>query len=58
MKLFSGDIIIMKKLHPCGSNEWEIIRAGTEVKMKCKKCGHIVVVPRKKAEKNILEIKT
>lgn len=39
-----GDRIITKKAHPCGSNEWEIIRVGADIKIKCLKCGRIVMV--------------
>lgn len=48
-----GDIIKMKKVHPCGSNEWEIIRVGVDFKFKCKGCGHIIMVDRQKALKMI-----
>ena len=44
-----GDKIISKKKHPCGSNEWEIIRVGVDFKFKCLGCGHIVMLPREKA---------
>ena len=44
-----GDRIISKKKHPCGSNEWEIIRVGVDFKFKCLGCGHIVMLPREKA---------
>lgn len=39
-----GDKIISKKLHPCGSNSWEIIRTGCDIKLKCLGCGHIVCI--------------
>ena len=39
-----GDKIIAKKMHPCGSNEWTIIRVGADMKLKCDKCGHILMV--------------
>ena len=41
-----GDIAVMKKAHPCGSNEWEITRLGADIKIKCLKCGHSVMIPR------------
>lgn len=40
-----GDIVQMKKPHPCGENRWEIIRTGMDVKIKCLGCGHIVMLP-------------
>jgi len=49
-----GDIITMKKTHPCGSNKWEIIRVGVDFKIKCKGCGHIVMISRIKFEKGVV----
>ncbi len=48
-----GDRVVMKKPHPCGNNEWEITRVGVDIKIKCLKCDHIVMLPRVKFEKNI-----
>lgn len=47
-----GDIIRMKKPHPCGTYEWEILRVGADFRLKCTGCGHQVMVPRKLVEKN------
>ncbi len=52
----SGDIVRMKKAHPCGSNEWEILRVGMDFKLKCQGCGHLVMLPRPKFEKMVREI--
>ncbi|HIT73526.1 DUF951 domain-containing protein [Tyzzerella sp. An114] len=46
-----GDIVQMKKNHPCGGNEWEILRTGIDFRIKCIKCGHMVMLPRVKFEK-------
>ena len=35
-----GDIVTLKKGHPCGSKEWEILRVGADFRLKCKGCGH------------------
>lgn len=51
-----GDIVKMKKSHPCGSNLWEITRTGIDFGMKCKGCGHFVMIPRVKFEKAVREI--
>ena len=51
-----GDILVMKKPHPCGSNEFEVLRSGMDFKIKCRKCSHEVMVPRVKADKNIKKI--
>lgn len=52
-----GDVIRMKKPHPCGSSEWEILRVGADFRLKCKGCGHQVMVPRRLVEKNTKEIR-
>ena len=52
-----GDIIRMKKPHPCGTYEWEILRVGADFSLKCTGCGHQVMVPRKLVEKNTREIR-
>ena len=46
-----GDVVKMKKAHPCGSDEWEITRTGMDFGMKCCGCGHFVVLSRSKFEK-------
>ena len=40
-----GDIVKLKKPHPCGSQEWEILRVGADFRLKCMGCGHMVKVP-------------
>ena len=50
--LVVGDIVKLKKQHPCGSNEWEILRVGADFRLKCMGCGHQIMVPRKMVEKN------
>ena len=41
-----GDVVLMKKPHACGANEWIIIRVGADVKIKCAQCGRIVMLDR------------
>lgn len=43
----------MKKQHPCGSLEWEVLRIGADFRLKCAGCGHQIMIPRVKAEKNV-----
>lgn len=52
-----GNIIRLKKQHPCGSFEWEVLRVGMDLRIKCLGCGHMVLVPRNKIMKNIKEIR-
>ncbi len=47
----TGDIVKMKKKHPCGSDEWQILRVGMDFGIKCCGCGHFVMMPRPKFEK-------
>ena len=47
-----GDIVTLKKVHPCGSRDWEILRVGADFRLKCTGCGHQIMVPRKMVEKN------
>lgn len=48
-----GDIVELKKQHPCGSRIWEITRVGVDFKFKCNGCNHVIVVERPKALKMI-----
>ncbi|MBR3518175.1 MAG: DUF951 domain-containing protein [Lachnospiraceae bacterium] len=56
MDLQVGDILHMKKAHPCGTCDWELLRVGQDLKMKCTGCGHLVMAPRRQIEKNIKRI--
>lgn len=47
-----GDIVKLKKKHPCGSFEWEILRVGADFRLKCMGCGHQIMIPRRQVEKN------
>ena len=50
------DILQMKKAHPCGSDRWLVLRTGMDFRLRCCGCGHEVMLPRSKAEKNIRKI--
>lgn len=51
-----GNLVIMKKGHPCGENLWEIIKLGADIRIKCTKCGRIVIIPRIEFNKKIKKI--
>ena len=51
-----GDTLTMKKNHPCGGNQFLALRSGMDFNLRCTTCGHEVMVPRSKAEKNIRSI--
>lgn len=51
-----GDILTMKKKHPCGDNRFLVLRSGMDFRIRCTGCGREVMVPRIKCEKNIKAI--
>jgi len=53
MKHEVGEVIKLKKPHPCGSYEWEVVSPGVDYRIKCTGCGHILLIPRIKLEKMI-----
>lgn len=57
VKVFNiGDVVQMKKQHPCGSFEWEVIRLGADIKIKCLGCNRIVMLSRSRFEKDVKKI--
>lgn len=57
MELNIGEIVKLKKPHPCGSSEWEILRVGMDFRLKCLGCGHQIMIPRKQVEKSIKQVR-
>ena len=51
-----GDVVKMKKSHPCGCDRFEITRVGMDFKLRCLGCGREMMIPRSKVEKNIKKI--
>jgi len=51
-----GDKILMKKPHPCGNKEFLLLRVGMDFKLRCTACGHEIMAPRSKIEKNIKNV--
>ncbi|MGB8454795.1 MAG: DUF951 domain-containing protein [Anaerocolumna sp.] len=56
MDIQIGDILKLKKQHPCGSSHWEVLRVGMDFRLKCLGCGHQIMLPRKQVEKSIRQI--
>ncbi len=56
MDIRVGDLLELKKAHPCGSHQWQVLRVGMDFKLRCTGCGHEVMVPRAKAEKSVKKI--
>ena len=52
-----GDIVKLKKKHPCGSFEWEILRVGADFRLKCTGCGNQIMIARNLVEKNTLDLR-
>lgn len=53
MDIQVGDVLVMKKQHPCGSCEWKTLRIGMDFKLQCLGCGREMMIPRSKAEKAV-----
>ena len=51
-----GSLVVLKKGHPCGENLWEIIKLGADIRLKCTKCGRIVLIPRIEFNKKIKKV--
>lgn len=51
-----GSNVVMKKQHPCGSNEWEITRIGADIKIKCLNCGKSIMLPRIEFNKKLKKV--
>ena len=56
MEINVGDIVKLKKQHPCGSKEWQVLRSGADFRLKCMGCGHQVMMARPLLEKSVKEI--
>ena len=57
MNIDVGNIVKLKKQHPCGSQDWEVLRIGADFRLKCMGCGHQIMIARKLVEKNLKEIR-
>ncbi len=51
-----GDVVEMKKPHPCGTNAWKVIRMGMDIRMKCTGCQHSVLLPRSRFERKMKKV--
>ncbi len=57
VQIHEGDILILKKEHPCGSREWKVMRTGSDIRLQCLGCGHILFLPRNKVIRSIKDIR-
>jgi hypothetical protein len=51
-----GDVLELKKAHPCGGKSWLVLRVGMDFRLRCQGCGHELMLPRVKAEKAVKKI--
>lgn len=51
-----GDTVRMKKKHPCGSYNWDVVRMGADIKIKCNGCGRVVMLARSEFEKKMVRV--
>ena len=56
MDLRIGDLVQTRKKHPCGSDQWVVIRVGADIKIKCRQCARIVMLERPEFEKRLKKI--
>lgn len=56
MDIKVGDVLQMKKPHPCGCRDWRVLRVGMDFRLRCLGCGHEVMLSRQKAEKNMKKL--
>ena len=56
MDIQLSDVLVMKKLHPCGEKRWLVLRTGADFRLRCMGCGHELMITRQKAEKNIRSV--
>ena len=56
MEITLGDVVHLKKKHPCGSNEWQIVRVGADIGIKCLKCQHRVLLERSVFERRVKSV--
>jgi hypothetical protein len=51
-----GDVVRMKKPHPCGNPLWEVVRLGADIGITCQRCRHYVLLPRSYLERRVKEV--
>ena len=56
MDIHVGDVLELKKEHPCGSRRWQVLRVGMDFRLRCMGCGHELMIPRSKAEKSVRKV--
>ena len=52
-----GSLLVLKKGHPCGENLWEVVKLGADIRLKCTKCGRLIIIPRIELNKRIKKVR-
>jgi hypothetical protein len=52
-KLYVGDVVRMRKVHPCGGTDWEIVRVGADIGIVCQTCARRVLLPRRQFARGV-----
>lgn len=55
-KLYVGDVVRMRKPHPCGGDQWEVTRVGADIGIVCQTCGRRVLLPRRKFTRGVKQL--
>ena len=55
MEISLGDVVLLKKRHPCGSCEWQVVRLGADIGIKCRGCNRRVLLQRRDFERRVKE---
>jgi len=53
MEISLGDVVQLRKAHPCGGYVWEVVRLGADIGIRCRQCGRRVLLPRREFEKRV-----
>lgn len=56
LKYSVGDVVRLKKPHPCGGEEWLVMRTGVDIRLRCTTCGRVILIPRPQFEKSLRAI--
>jgi hypothetical protein len=56
LPLHLGDVLRLKKPHPCGDNRWEVLRVGADIRLRCLGCGRLVLIARPELERRVREV--
>lgn len=56
LELRMGQVVTLKKVHPCGSTQWEVVRLGMDVRLRCQGCDRYVLFPRSQLERRVRRV--